>query len=60
MTTEQLAKDLLALIDSEMFVNDFGGLQCSRDSTTDIQAAMGKLEDAMCVFETQMGKEKNK
>ena len=44
MTTEQLAKDLLAIIDSEMYVNDFGGLQAGRDATTDIHAAMGNLQ----------------
>ena len=54
MTIEQLAKDLLAIIDSEMYVNDFGGLQCNKDSTTDIQAAMGRLEEAMCVLKKQM------
>tara|TARA_R110000737_G_C14275598_1_gene431285 strand:+ start:38 stop:445 length:408 start_codon:yes stop_codon:yes gene_type:complete len=47
MTTEQLAKDLLAIIDSEMYVNDFGGLQAGRDATTDIHAAIGKLEEAL-------------
>jgi len=47
MTTEQLAKDLLAIIDSEMYVNDFGGLQAGRDATTDIQAAMRRLEEAI-------------
>ena len=54
MTTEQLAKDLLAIIDSEMYVNDFGGLQCNKDSAADIQAAMGRLEEAMCVLKTHM------
>ena len=54
MTIENLAKDLLAIIDSEMYVNDFGGLQCNKDSTTDIQAAMGRLEEAMCVLKKQM------
>jgi hypothetical protein len=47
MTTEQLASNLLAIIDSEMYVNDFGGLQAGRDATTDIQAAMGRLEEAL-------------
>ncbi len=47
MTTEQLASDLLAIIDSEMYVNDFGGLQAGRDATTDIYAAMAKLEEAL-------------
>mgnify|MGYP003634755095 CR=1 FL=1 len=47
MTTEQLAKNLLAIIDSEMYVNDFGGLQAGRDATTDIHAAMAKLEKAL-------------
>jgi hypothetical protein len=47
MTTEQLARNLLAIIDSEMYVNDFGGLQAGRDATTDIHAAMGKLEEAL-------------
>jgi hypothetical protein len=47
MTTEQLAKDLLAIIDSEMYVNDFGGLQAGRDATTDIHAAMGKLQASL-------------
>ena len=44
MTTEQLASNLLAIIDSEMYVNDFGGLQAGRDATTDIHAAMGNLQ----------------
>ena len=44
MTVEQLAKNLLAIIDSEMYVNDFGGLQAGRDATTDIHAAMGNLQ----------------
>lgn len=47
MTTEQLSKNLLAIINSEMYVNDFGGLQAGRDATTDIHAAMGKLEEAL-------------
>ena len=47
MTVEQLASNLLAIIDSEMYVNDFGGLQAGRDATTDIYAAMGKLQDAL-------------
>ena len=47
MTTEQLAKDLLAIIDSEMYVNDFGGLQAGRDATTDIHAAMAKLQASL-------------
>ena len=47
MTPEQLAKDLLAIVDSEMYVNDFGGLQAGRDATTDIHAAIGKLEEAL-------------
>ena len=47
MTIEQLAKDLLAIIDSEMYVNDFGGLQAGRDSTTDIHAAMSKLQASL-------------
>ena len=47
MTTEQLARNLLAIIDSEMYVNDFGGLQAGRDATTGIHAAMGKLEEAL-------------
>ena len=44
MTIEQLARNLLAIIDSEMYVNDFGGLQAGRDATTDIHAAMAKLQ----------------
>jgi hypothetical protein len=47
MTTEQLAKNLLAIIDSEMYVNDFGGLQAGRDATTDIHAAMAKLQSSL-------------
>ena len=47
MTTEQLAKNLLAIIDSEMYVNDFGGLETGRDATTDILAAIYKLEKAL-------------
>jgi hypothetical protein len=47
MTTEQLAENLLAIIDSEMYVNDFGGLQAGRDATTDIYTAMSKLENAL-------------
>ena len=47
MTTEQLAKDLLAIIDNEMYVNDFGGLQAGRDATTDIHAAMAKLQASL-------------
>ena len=47
MTIEQLAKELLAIIDSEMYVNDFGGLQAGRDATTDIHAAMAKLQEAL-------------
>ena len=53
MTTEQLAKNLLAIIDSEMYVNDFGGLQAGRDATTDIHAAMGRLEAALAKPITQ-------
>jgi|GEM_PF-2613467 len=53
MTTEQLAKDLLAIIDSEMYVNDFGGLQAGRDATTDMHAAMGRLEAALAKPITQ-------
>jgi hypothetical protein len=47
MTTEQLARNLLAIIDSDMYVNDFGGLQAGRDATTGIHAAMSKLEEAL-------------
>ena len=47
MTTEQLARNLLAIIDSEMYVNDFGGLQAGRDATTDIHTAVGKLDEAL-------------
>ena len=47
MTVEELASNLLAIIDSEMYVNDFGGLQAGRDATTDIYAAMGRLEEAL-------------
>jgi hypothetical protein len=47
MTTEKLASDLLAIIDSEMYVNDFGGLQAGRDATTDIHAAMAKLQASL-------------
>tara|TARA_R110000823_G_scaffold2165_1_gene8954 strand:+ start:501 stop:680 length:180 start_codon:yes stop_codon:yes gene_type:complete len=47
MTVEELASTLLAIIDSEMYVNDFGGLQAGRDATTDIHAAIGKLEEAL-------------
>jgi hypothetical protein len=54
MTTEQLAKDLLAIIDSEMYVNDFGGLQAGRDATTDIHAAMGKLQASLAQPESKL------
>ena len=47
MTVEQAAQDLLAIIDSEIYANDFGGLQASRDSTNDIFAAMERLEEAL-------------
>ena len=47
MTVEELASTLLAIIDSEMYVNDFGGLQAGRDATTDIHAAMAKLQEAL-------------
>ena len=63
MTVEQLASNLLAIIDSEMYVNDFGGLQAGRDSTTDIYAAIGKLEEALADhvrFKKPMVKENNK
>jgi hypothetical protein len=53
MTIEQLAKDLLAIIDSEMYVNDFGGLQAGRDATTDIHAAMGKLQASLAEQEQE-------
>jgi hypothetical protein len=55
MTIEQLAKDLLAIIDSEMYVNDFGGLQAGRDATTDIHAAMGKLQASLAQPEQEPG-----
>jgi hypothetical protein len=47
MTVEQLAKNLLAIIDSDMYVNDFGGLETGRDATTGILAAIYKLEEAL-------------
>ena len=47
MTVEELASNLLAIIDSVMYVTDFGGLQAGRDATTDIYAAMGRLEEAL-------------
>jgi hypothetical protein len=47
MTTEQLVRDLLSLIDSDMYVNDFGGLETGRDATTGILAAIYKLEEAL-------------
>ena len=53
MTVEQAAQDLLAIIDSEIYANDFGGLQASRDSTNDIFAAMERLEEALAQPVTQ-------
>tara|TARA_R110000851_G_scaffold123761_1_gene253659 strand:- start:1339 stop:1509 length:171 start_codon:yes stop_codon:yes gene_type:complete len=47
MTIEQTATDLLEALDSMLYMNDFGGLQCNRDDATDIQAAIDKLEQAI-------------
>ena len=47
MTVEQAAQDLLETLDSMLYMNDFGGLQCNRDDATDIEAAIDKLEQAL-------------
>jgi hypothetical protein len=46
MKVEHAAKDLLAALEL-MWLNDFGGYQCSRDDATDIDAARTKLEEAL-------------
>ena len=47
MTLKKAAQDLLETLDSMLYINDFGGLQCSRDDATDIEAAIDKLERAL-------------
>jgi hypothetical protein len=46
MTIEQTARDLLKAMES-MWLNDFGGYQCSHDDSVDIDAARTKLEEAL-------------
>ena len=53
MTIEQAARDLLESMES-LYMNDFGGLQAGRDATTDIQAAMGRLEASLAQPVTQV------
>jgi ribosome-associated translation inhibitor RaiA len=54
MTIEQTATDLLEALDSMLYMNDFGGLQCNRDDATDIQAAIDKLEQAISKQENKI------
>lgn len=47
MTIEQAAQDLLETLDSMLYMNDFGGLQCGKDDAVDIEAAIDTLEKAL-------------
>jgi hypothetical protein len=53
MTIEQAAQDLLETLDSMLYMNDFGGLQCGKDDAVDIEAAIDKVEKALAHTVTQ-------